>query len=497
MSSAREQYATTRHNDSRDGSYYRTFHAPMSWLIGLRESVLLFQLRGLQRHFTRKGTLIPHEGQLWFYQQETRLMPMIGVGDTRTLGGILGMLEQTGVLKTTKFGLPFKRHFQVREGYLELLIECSELLYAVHMENDPDPLLARALAEFLVEEKRWVARMVDLLPVNRAELFTVGCGISTRLDMEEIHEITMDRELYATGGPVAASPAGDTQADRPRRMAPKPVDGDRFAARAREKHSTAKPPAKDADHPLLQFWNTLPNTRHHDKPGTKARAEACKLLRELERCGLSKRNNWDPNWMKSHGVTMKHLTQPWSDEQIRRALAVVNDMLGDGMWPGPAMKGMGLAKVIYDGDVGKSLLTIAKVKGEAEPIKQKRTDATMSKMDDDTHALMMEVQGIVEDIRGDLLPGEEQDSIQVAKAIDAWWCSFEKDMDVAWDSPAVLGEHYREWVVREYSGFKKIRVGHLAPGRKMFAAFVEYMNEYFAPYDIPQPRSFEDPRAQE
>jgi hypothetical protein len=106
-----------------NGNNYGVYNRKVARQIGLNSTVLLSEILDKYCYFLEKGKLInapEHEG-LWFYLTADDIFERTSLTEKEQRPCIKKLISM-GFLKTTSFGLPFKRHFQICEEKIEEFI---------------------------------------------------------------------------------------------------------------------------------------------------------------------------------------------------------------------------------------------------------------------------------------------------------------------------------------------------------------------------------------
>lgn len=93
---------------------------------------------------------------------------------------------------------------------------------------------------------------------------------------------------------------------------------------------------------LIDFWNSLSNTRKHHDQSKKVYKDSAKLLSQLRRGQLASKNNLNGQ--------AKHANKKFTDAEIKKGMLLINDMLTPGFEPKNKshIKNLSLAQFIYN-----------------------------------------------------------------------------------------------------------------------------------------------------
>lgn len=111
-----------------------------------------------------------------------------------------------------------------------------------------------------------------------------------------------------------------------------------------------KKEAKSRTNLLIEFWNTLPNVRHHKRPETKEYRNCSRLIQQLREGTLSKKNMLSDDWLYKKKILPRHVHTKWTDKEIKKGMTRLSQMSTPGYEPVNKewLKKMTLSVLIYN-----------------------------------------------------------------------------------------------------------------------------------------------------
>lgn len=231
-------------------------------------------------------------------------------------------------------------------------------------------------------------------------------------------------------------------------------------------------------HPLIEYWNSLPNTsKMRADTSTKTYKKAMELFDQLRAGKLGQRNYMDTAWMDKKGITERELSKKWSDAKIKSAMDELSKMLSPGYWPeNKSWVPRNLNTLIYNPRSGRSWIMVVN-KTPIKKVKQVSREREESKQPENVTKLAKRIAGAVEEISGIELGPVEMKKLFLKvgeiktehRKIPIWKHS---ELEDHIGTPAKFVTEYSKFLKKEFDDFNSLTVNMIGPGKRNWKKFI-------------------------
>jgi len=241
-----------------------------------------------------------------------------------------------------------------------------------------------------------------------------------------------------------------------------------------------KPKKKIKTNPLVEYWNTLENVRHHNNPASNVYKEAVRRFNQLS-LGTLYKNKLNVEWNKRCKIPDRYYKRKWTEKRIKGVLDNLALMLTDGYYPqDKKWLPKNLAQLIYNPFSQKSWFMYVALNG-VEQLHEK-IDERKKISSGLVGELATKLKRAIKYVRGSqkLQACEYPQLITIVQKINKerqnWLSNGRGGIQLHYPSLTSQIEDYAEWIKNRHEGKKEFNAKRIGVGTFDWDDYIKHLS---------------------